>query len=111
MAFRLPQDKLSRLVNLVDGFCSVKKVTLAQLQSLLGRMVFASRIMPMGRVFSRRLSLATRGASVFWVSTMAGLAVLPQSKIIRTFTCSRMLPVRWVLVQFLEIAGALCAGP
>lgn len=48
---------------------------------------------------------------VFWVSTMAGLAVLPQSKIIRTFTCSRMLPVRWVLVQFLEIAGALGAGP
>lgn len=61
MVFRLPVDKLARLTDLIDGFCSVRKVTLKQLQSLLGLMVFACRIMPMGRVFSRRLSLATRG--------------------------------------------------
>lgn len=31
------------------------------MQSLLGVLVFACRVMPMGRVFSRRLSLATKG--------------------------------------------------
>lgn len=63
MVFCLPEDKLVKLLGLVDGFCAVRKVTLRQMQSLLGLLVFACRIMPMGRVFSRRLSLATRGAS------------------------------------------------
>lgn len=63
MIFRLPVDKLEKLKGQVQGFCSVKKVTLRQMQSLLGLLVFACRIMPMGRVFSRRLSLATRGIS------------------------------------------------
>lgn len=62
MVFRLPQDKLHKLSELIRGFCSVKRVTLRQMQSLLGLLVFACRIMPMGRVFSRRLSLATKGA-------------------------------------------------
>lgn len=62
MVFRLPQDKLERLTSLIDGFCVARKVTLQQMQSLLGLLVFACRIMPMGRVFSRRLSLSTRGA-------------------------------------------------
>lgn len=61
MVFRLPEDKLRKLLDLVQGFCGVRKVTLRQMQSLLGSLVFACRIMPMGRVFSRRLSLATRG--------------------------------------------------
>lgn len=63
MVFRLPDDKLRKLLDLVEGFCAASKVTLRQMQSLLGLLVFACRIMPMGRVFSRRLSLATRGAS------------------------------------------------
>ncbi|KAM3936780.1 LOW QUALITY PROTEIN: uncharacterized protein RB166_000609 [Leptodactylus fuscus] len=61
MVFRLPRDKLERLSSLLRGFLSVSKVTLRQMQSLLGLLVFACRVMPMGRVFSRRLSLATRG--------------------------------------------------
>lgn len=61
LVFRLPEDKLKKLIDVVDGFCAVRKVTLRQMQSLLGLLVFACRIMPMGRVFSRRLSLATRG--------------------------------------------------
>ncbi|KAM3934865.1 uncharacterized protein RB166_002260 [Leptodactylus fuscus] len=63
MLFRLPRDKLDRLSSLLQGFLSVHKVTLRQMQSLLGLLVFACRIMPMGRVFSRRLSLSTRGMS------------------------------------------------
>lgn len=60
MVFRLTSDKLSKLIFLIDVFFSVRKVTLQQLQSLLGFLVFACHIMPMGWVFSRHLSLATR---------------------------------------------------
>lgn len=63
MGFCLPDEKLKKLLDLVEGFCAVRKVTLRQMQSLLGLLVFACRIMPMGRVFSRRLSLATRGVT------------------------------------------------
>ncbi|CAN2388332.1 RNA-mediated [Pristimantis euphronides] len=62
MVFQLPTDKLERLLLLVQQVLAAKKITLRQLQSLLGLLVFACRIIPMGRVFSRRLSLATRGA-------------------------------------------------
>lgn len=64
MVFRLPQDKLDKLLGLIEGFFGVRKVTLQQMQSLLGLLVFACRIMPMGRVFSRRLSLSTRGVQL-----------------------------------------------
>ncbi|KAM3928086.1 uncharacterized protein RB166_006214 [Leptodactylus fuscus] len=63
MVFRLPGDKLERLSDLLRGFLAVSKVTLKQMQSLLGLLVFTCRVMPMGRVFSRRLSLSTRGIS------------------------------------------------
>lgn len=61
MIFRLPGDKLERLQALLRLVLASRKVTLLQLQSLLGSLVFACRVMPMGRIFSRRLSLATRG--------------------------------------------------
>ncbi|KAM3929144.1 LOW QUALITY PROTEIN: uncharacterized protein RB166_006928 [Leptodactylus fuscus] len=64
MVFRLPREKLEKLSGLLDGFMGVRKVTLLQMQSLLGLLVFACRIMPMGRAFCRRLSLATRGVSM-----------------------------------------------
>ncbi|KAM3936556.1 uncharacterized protein RB166_007084 [Leptodactylus fuscus] len=63
MVFRLPVDKLDRLADLLRGFLAVSKVTLKQMQSLLGLLVFTCRVMPMGRVFSRRLSLSTKGVS------------------------------------------------
>lgn len=61
MAFRLPQEKLSRLRDTIDQFLMSKKVTLRQMQSLLGLLTFASRTLPMGRVFSRRLSMSPAG--------------------------------------------------
>lgn len=61
MVFRLLKDKLKKLLDMVEGFCAARRVTLRQMQSLLRLLVFACRIMPMGRVFSRRLSLAMRG--------------------------------------------------
>lgn len=38
-----------------------KKVCLKDMQSLLGSLAFATRIMPMGRIFSRRLYMAIAG--------------------------------------------------
>lgn len=61
MEFRLPEEKLARLQTQIDSSLAAKKVTLKFLQSLLGLLNFACKIMPMGRVFSRRLSLATVG--------------------------------------------------
>ncbi|XP_077113745.1 uncharacterized protein LOC143816266 isoform X2 [Ranitomeya variabilis] len=63
MVFRLPEDKLLKTLKMVEDFCGVKKVTLQQMQSLLGLLNFACRVMPVGRTFSRRLSLATKGIS------------------------------------------------
>ncbi|XP_077113160.1 uncharacterized protein LOC143768361 [Ranitomeya variabilis] len=61
MEFRLPQDKISKLLDLIAGCLAVGKVTLVQMQSLLGSLNFACKVMPMGRIFSRRLILATKG--------------------------------------------------
>ncbi|KAM4748731.1 LOW QUALITY PROTEIN: uncharacterized protein WCC33_006112 [Rhinophrynus dorsalis] len=61
MERRLPADKLGELRDLIRAFLGVRRVTLHQLQSLLGKLNFACRILPMGRVFSRRLARLTAG--------------------------------------------------
>ncbi|KAM9294469.1 LOW QUALITY PROTEIN: uncharacterized protein PAF06_018649 [Gastrophryne carolinensis] len=58
---RLPLVKVRDLLQELQGALLVKKVTLRQLQSVLGKLNFACKVLPMGRVFSRRLSLATAG--------------------------------------------------
>ncbi|KAM4704927.1 uncharacterized protein WCC33_009743 [Rhinophrynus dorsalis] len=61
MIFRLPDEKLCVLKLLVDRAKAAKKLSLKQMQQLLGHLVFACKVMPMGRAFCRRLSLAMRG--------------------------------------------------
>ncbi|XP_077111884.1 uncharacterized protein LOC143767433 [Ranitomeya variabilis] len=61
MEFRLPMEKIKKLLDLISGCISVGKVTLTQMQSMLGSLNFACKVMPAGRIFSRRLMLATRG--------------------------------------------------
>lgn len=61
MECRLPSDKLEDLRRGVAEALAAKKVRLRQLQSLLGKLNFACRIRPMGRIFSRRLCAATAG--------------------------------------------------
>ncbi|XP_041440120.1 uncharacterized protein LOC121400643 [Xenopus laevis] len=61
MQCRLPQEKIVDLKLVLNFALQQKKVTLRQLQSLLGKLNFACRIMPMGRVFCRRLAQATAG--------------------------------------------------
>lgn len=61
MECRLPRDKLEKLKEEVRGTIGVRKLQLRQLQSLLGKLNFACRIIPMGRIFCRRLAAATAG--------------------------------------------------
>ncbi|KAM4045411.1 LOW QUALITY PROTEIN: uncharacterized protein ACNLHF_009243 [Anomaloglossus baeobatrachus] len=63
MECRLPEDKLTDLRYCVQRALEAKKIRLRDLQSLLGKLNFACRILPMGRVFSRRLAQATAGVS------------------------------------------------
>ncbi|CAJ0924307.1 unnamed protein product [Ranitomeya imitator] len=56
-------DKLSKLQSAISRCLMLEKITLKELHSLLGCLNFALRIIPIGRVFSRRLYEATIGYS------------------------------------------------
>ncbi|KAM4025788.1 uncharacterized protein ACNLHF_026226 isoform 2-T4 [Anomaloglossus baeobatrachus] len=85
MVFRLPVEKIDKLLGLIDGFHSLKKVTLAQMQSLLGSLAFACRIMPMGRIFSRRLAMAMRGVQLSHHRIRIGLPLRADLQVWRNF--------------------------
>ena len=60
-AARLPSDKVLRFVNLLSAFLTRKKVTLQELQSLIGLLNFACSVVLPGRAFLRRLIDLTVG--------------------------------------------------
>ncbi|XP_063797403.1 uncharacterized protein LOC134958620 [Pseudophryne corroboree] len=59
----LPQAKVAKLREVICQFVMSRKVTLRQAQSLLGLLNFACRVIPMGRVFCRKLERATAGCA------------------------------------------------
>ena len=61
MESRLPRDKVEKIKTLLNEFMGLQKVTLKQLQSLLGVLNFACRVVIPGRPFLRRLIDLTRG--------------------------------------------------
>ena len=63
MTARLPEDKLLKASNLVHQLCFRKRVTLRELQEILGFLNFTCRVIKPGRPFLRRLFDLTRGAS------------------------------------------------
>ena len=63
MTFRLPEDKLQKINGLLASFKHRKKVTLRELQSLLGLLNFAVSVVAPGRAFLRRLYDLTIGIS------------------------------------------------
>ncbi|KAM4807895.1 uncharacterized protein WCC33_000858 [Rhinophrynus dorsalis] len=60
---RLPRDKVVKARQLVQQARKAKKLELGKVQELLGVLNFACRVIPMGRVFNRRLERATAGVS------------------------------------------------
>lgn len=63
MEARLPSDKLSRLSVDLDSWHTKKSATLQELQSLIGTLNFACRVIPPGRAFLQRIITLTRGVS------------------------------------------------
>lgn len=61
MQARLPQDKLNKARQLVNDFRAKRRVTLKELQSLLGFLNFACKVVRPGRPFLRRLINLTKG--------------------------------------------------
>ena len=61
MEARLPDDKLQKCIFLVTDFVGRKKVTLCEMQSLIGTLNFACSVVVPGRAFLRRLIDLTRG--------------------------------------------------
>lgn len=60
---RLPADKVAKLVGQIEDCLSRDRVRLQRVQSVLGSFNFACRIIPMGRVFCRKLERSTAGVS------------------------------------------------
>ncbi|XP_048587466.1 uncharacterized protein LOC125570208 [Nematostella vectensis] len=61
MEARLPQDKLDKCITLITEFLRRKKVSLRELQSLVGLLNFACSVVIPGRAFLRRLINLTIG--------------------------------------------------
>ena len=61
MEARLPSDKLTKCMELIEAFLKRKKVTLRELQSLIGLLNFACSVVRPGRAFLRRLIDLTIG--------------------------------------------------
>ena len=61
MEARLPQDKLSRIHALLNSFKSRRSVRLVELQSLIGTLQFACKVVVPGRTFLQRAINLTRG--------------------------------------------------
>ncbi|XP_063807931.1 uncharacterized protein LOC135004924 isoform X1 [Pseudophryne corroboree] len=58
-----PQDEVSKLRETIRRFNGSRKVTLRQAQSVRGMLNFACRVIPMGRVFCRKLDRAAAGCA------------------------------------------------
>jgi hypothetical protein len=63
MSIRLPQEKLADLETKLEAMSRRKKTTLKDLQSLLGSLNFACRVISPGRAFLRRLYDLTKNVS------------------------------------------------
>ncbi len=61
MESRLPLDKVDKIKLLLNTFLERQKVTLKEMQSLIGTLNFACRVVSPGRPFLRRLIHLTRG--------------------------------------------------
>ena len=63
MEARLPQDKLERLTALVDNWLTRHTASKSDLQSLIGHLYAAAKVVPPGRTFVRRLVDHLKAAS------------------------------------------------
>ena len=62
MEARLPDDKLTRIRQLLDSFANRRSSRLVEFQSLIGTLQFACKVVVPGRTFLKRMINLTRGA-------------------------------------------------
>ena len=76
MQLRLPQDKLSALMKLLTEWQSMRrKVTKRKLLSLIGKLSFAAKAVPAGRLFLRRMiDLSTKVKKLHHRISLSGCA-------------------------------------
>ena len=55
MQIKIPMDKITKLLELIESTIIKRKVTLKQMQSLAGSLAFCSKVLPSDRTFCRRL--------------------------------------------------------
>ena len=60
MEARLPEDKVERIRSALSTFQSQRSTTLQELQSLIGTLNFACKVIPPGRPFLQRIIHLTR---------------------------------------------------
>ena len=61
MEARLPDDKLTRIKDLLESFTNRRSARLVELQSLIGTLQFACKVVVLGRTFLQRIINLTRG--------------------------------------------------
>jgi hypothetical protein len=62
MQARLPQDKIDRARSLIEQYCTKRRITVRDVQSLVGLLNFACKVIRLGRAFLRRLIELTSAA-------------------------------------------------
>ena len=108
MKIRLPQDKVIAAREFIDKMYNRKKVKLQQLQSLIGTLNFACRVVVAGRTFLRRLIDLTKGVqnphNYIRLNNEARKDLAAWKLFLDQFNgCFMCLPNRWVSSNSLKL--------
>ena len=128
----LPQDKVTTLMALLSAWdVRKKKVTKRELLSLVGKLSFAAKVIPAGRIFLRRLiDLSTFAKKLHHHITLTasaradirlskdffpgwnGVSLMLQNSGLAplTYTCSQMHLVHWASVHIPKELGSWARG-
>ena len=85
MSASLPQDKVAKFLNCLEGLYNTKSATLKQIQSLAGMLNFACGVIAPARAFSRRLYNLSTGLTKPYHHRKVTLQVKQDFQVWRTF--------------------------
>ena len=114
MEVRLPKDKLQELIPLVASCAKKKKLSVRALQSLVGKLNFACRVVVPGRAFLRRLHNLLRGRTknhhLIRINKEARADLLVWSQFLKHFNGkSLFLPRTWLSSNSIKMSSDACA--
>lgn len=105
---QMPADKVTKILNKINEFLKRKKVTLKELQQLLGLLNFACAVVAPGRAFLRRLHDLTRGIQKPHHHRRLGKPAKADLEAWKSFIVnfngkSMILDMKWLQAQKLEL--------